>query len=175
MKGHLIDTEIKLATCNRCGSYVFACRVSGVATAADPEPLDVEGYRAALIAGRRVYDVITQEAGRPWKLAARTAAVSATPRVIIAAHACGALGLDSTSVTEVAAVPRPAPASAMAGSAGALAALGASEAAPSATPLRSEPAAVCGRCGVVITGDAPRWSVVWGSRVVWAEHDGLCP
>lgn len=93
-----------MATCNRCGAYVFAAQVSGLITAADPAPLDVDHYRGALIAGRPVYDVITK-AGRPWHLRRRTAAVSATPRDIVAAHGCGAHGMDASRFTEVAPGP----------------------------------------------------------------------
>lgn len=97
---NLIDTEIKLGVCNRCKAYVFACQVSGLATAADPQPLDVEQYRAALIAGRRTYDVIRQ-AGRPVRLRLRTASVPTSGCDIVAAHSCGAHGMDATTVTEV--------------------------------------------------------------------------
>ncbi|WP_030777302.1 hypothetical protein [Streptomyces sp. NRRL S-920] len=83
---------------------MLAAQVSGLATAADPIPLDAESYRAALIAARWTYDVITQ-AGRPWRLRLRTAAVSATPCDIVASHACGAHGQDATAVTEVGVAP----------------------------------------------------------------------
>lgn len=107
---HLITTEIKLSQCVRCGSYVFASQVAGLKTAVDPQPLDVAQYRAALIAGRTGYDLIELN-GKPWKLHPRTVAHASTGRQILASHACGAHGMDSSAVAEVAPGPTSAPAS----------------------------------------------------------------
>ncbi|AZM51787.1 hypothetical protein DMA15_03645 [Streptomyces sp. WAC 01529] len=169
-----MDTEIKIATCNRCGSVVLAAQVSGLAAAADPIPLDAESYRAALIAGRWTYDVITRS-GRPWKLRLRTAAVSATPCDIVASHACGARGQDAMGVTEVAvdaprarvtAIGRPDPpcASAMpqAGPASAV----------TPRPSRSWPHR-CRTCRRLIEGGEPYMAIDHDSYH-WAVHD-VCP
>lgn len=138
----LIDTQIKLATCNSCGSYVLA--VAGVA--AEPTPLDAESYRAALIAGRSTYDVIT-EAGRPWRLRLRTASVSSDACDIVASHPCGA------GVTELAAEP-------------------AAAGAATSRPVKSWPHR-CRTCRRLIDDTEPHWAVDHDS-FHWAVHDE-CP
>lgn len=177
----LLDTEIKLATCNRCGAYVFAAQVSGLATAADPQPLDVDHYRAALIAGRWTYDVITQ-AGRPWKLRQRTAGVPTSGCDIVAAHACGAHGMDATSVTEVPQGPLQARVSASghqdlscasgAPQTGSQSLLPVSVATPHRSDARSRPMR-CATCRRLIGEDEPRWAIEHDT-IRWAVHDS-CP
>lgn len=98
---HLIDSAVQVATCNRCRAYVFLADVSGMRTTADIAPLDADGVRAALLAGRRLFDQLDQ-AGRPWRLQARTAASSWPPRGnVLGEHACGAMGRDAVGVTVV--------------------------------------------------------------------------
>lgn len=59
MGEHIIDTVIKLATCNRCKAYVFACTVGGMKTTADPTPLrTLEDVRTALMLARSVHRVL---------------------------------------------------------------------------------------------------------------------
>jgi hypothetical protein len=160
---------------------VLAANVSGLATAADPAPLGVDDYRAALIAGRSTFDVITQ-AGRPWKLRQRIASVPTSGLAIVAAHDCGAGGRDATTVTELAAVPRPAPVSAS----GHPDPLSASEI-PQATAQglspanaainhRSDPddwAHRCQICRQLIGPGEPYWAIDHAT-VHWAQHDD-CP
>lgn len=98
-----IDTQPVVATCNRCGKYVFACTVSGLKVAADIAPVDRDGYVAALVARRGTYNQVDQ-GGRPWRLQRRTAANSWPPwggRKVLAEHACGAMGQDSAEVSVI--------------------------------------------------------------------------
>jgi hypothetical protein len=70
MAEHLVDTEIKLGQCNRCDAYVFMAMASGVRSAADPAPVDRNGYIAALTEGRRLFRLV-ERSGRPYKLLTR--------------------------------------------------------------------------------------------------------
>ncbi|MFE6222987.1 hypothetical protein [Streptomyces sp. NPDC057854] len=122
MADHLVDTPIRLATCNRCGAYVYLAHSSGVRAAADVAVADRDAYISAVLAGRRLFD-LAETAGRPQKLLVRTAS-SAVPafddhgtqqtapgrRKVLAEHGCGAHAMDATKFTEVAQVPPPAPA-----------------------------------------------------------------
>lgn len=114
----MIDSVIRLGTCNRCHGYVFVAQSSGFKVAADPAPVTRERYIETLVGGRRVFDLVEQ-AGRPHKLLTRSSGSSAPqwvgeagtglsvasrpPRRILAEHACGAKGISTTKVevTEV--------------------------------------------------------------------------
>lgn len=90
MSKHLIDKPIKLKQCMRCKGYVFLCTDSGTQVAADVKPLSVEEYRAAIIAGRYTFDLVTQ-AGRPHMLRMRGASSKWPPyegRSVLAEHPC---------------------------------------------------------------------------------------
>lgn len=102
MGQHIIDTQIKLAKCVRCGAYVFACDVAGLRVMADPEPLDADGVRAALCASLDVWRVLTV-AGRPHKLQKPSlGALSALDQhTLIAGHGCGVSGRDAARVEDV--------------------------------------------------------------------------
>ncbi|MFF8831352.1 hypothetical protein [Streptomyces sp. NPDC015131] len=125
-----VDTPIRVAQCVRCQAYVFLCHSSGVRTTADPAPVTRDGYVAALMSGRRVFDLQTQ-AGRPHKLFVRTR--RSTPpafgpdgrqtgvhrplggalhqqRPVLAEHGCGANAMDAAKVEELPDPPRTAPA-----------------------------------------------------------------
>lgn len=89
MGKHIIDTKIKIATCNRCKSYVFACEVAGLRTMADPKPVvDLAEARDALIAKRGLYKVL-YVAGKPTKLQTVTRDIPAHLGGIVAGHDCG--------------------------------------------------------------------------------------
>lgn len=162
----------------------MAATVSGCATAADPEPLGVEAYRAALIAGRTTYDVITQ-AGRPWKLRTRVPSVPTSGYAIVAGHACGAAGRDATDVTELPEDPRPARVSAT-GHQGPPCAFSQPQTGEQ-TPKRLAPASAvthrrsdpsdrphrCGTCRKLIKPGEPYWAIDH-ERLHWAQHD-VCP
>lgn len=162
----------------------MAATVSGCATAADPEPLDVDAYRAALIAGRTTYDVITQ-AGRPWKLRTRVASVPTSGYAIVAAHSCGAAGRDATTVTELPEDPRQARASATGHQDPpcAFSQPHTGEQTPqrpgpanAATPRRSDPSRWthrCRTCRKPIRPGEPYWAIDH-ERLHWAQHDE-CP
>lgn len=122
MNDHLVDTPIKLATCNRCGAYVFLAHSSGVRSAADAAPAGRDAYIAAVIAGRRLFDLV-EAAGRPQKLMTRTVRSQAPAfdaagaqiaaqgrRKVLAEHSCGAHAMDATKFTEVEQGPPPVPA-----------------------------------------------------------------
>jgi hypothetical protein len=160
---------------------VLAAQVSGCATAADPEPLDVDAYRAALIAGRTTYDVITR-AGRPWKLRTRGPSVTASRDAIVAAHACGAAGRDAADVTELPEDPRQARASGT-GRQGPRSAFAqprtgydlrnpASAATQRRSDLSDRPHR-CQTCRRLIGPDEPFWAIDH-ERQRWAQHDE-CP
>lgn len=87
---HFIDKPIQLKQCTRCKSYVFLCTDAGTQVAADVKPLSVEEYRAAIIAGRYTFDLVTQ-AGRPYMLRMRGASSKWPPyegRSVLAEHPC---------------------------------------------------------------------------------------
>lgn len=96
MVQHLIDTKIKLATCNRCGAYVLAAMVGGVRCAADPQPLSVPECTTALIGGVRLYKLVEQ-AGRPWRLDYASVDTLRGPATHLRAHGCGCAAMDATA------------------------------------------------------------------------------
>lgn len=160
---------------------MLAASVSGLATAADPEPLGVEAYRAALIAGRATYDVITQ-AGRPWKLRQRLASVPTSGFAIVAAHDCGAGGRDATTVTEVPECPPQARVSATGRQdppcafAQPQTGFESRNPASAATQRRSDPSERAHRCTIcrqLIKDGEPYWAIDH-ERLHWAQHDD-CP
>lgn len=106
---HLIDTEIKLATCNRCERYVFTCQVNGVRTTADPAPVDRDAFARALLDGRSAYWMLSR-GGRPWKLRSVSAALMGSldewPPTL-ADHNCGTRAMNATPLaSEVAEIPQ---------------------------------------------------------------------
>lgn len=160
---------------------MLAANVSGLATAADPQPLGVEAYRAALIAGRVTFDVITQ-AGRPWKLRTRSAAVPTIGHEIVASHDCGAGGRDATEVTEVPAGPpsarvsaigRPVPPSAFSQPQTGYDRRNPASAATSRRSDLSERAHRCTTCRQLIKDGEPYWAIDHAT-IRWAQHDD-CP
>jgi hypothetical protein len=176
------DTPIQLRQCVRCNAYVFACQVNGVKVAADPKPLSVEEYRAALIARRGCYDQVNQ-AGKPWKLKRRVADSQWPPyagRSVIADHACGTKAMNTAAV-ELKPIPqqprvsdtgrhgetRGSYASSDSGSSY-LARL-----APSVMNRRSKPRSVsreCDECGRWI-GEASHWGIEAHGKWVWVVHE----
>ncbi|GGR51809.1 hypothetical protein [Streptomyces roseolus] len=122
MTDHLIDTPIRLATCNRCGAYVYLAHSSGIRAAADVAVAGRDAYINAVLAGRRLFD-LAETTGRPQKLLNRSH-VSPAPtfdtngaqetaqgrRKVLVEHGCGAHAMDATRFTEVEQVPPPAPA-----------------------------------------------------------------
>lgn len=164
MTSHLIDTDVKVATCNRCGDYVFTCQSSGLRVAADLTPLDVEAVRAALRDRRALYDQVDQS-GRPWRLQRRTALSSWPPfagRKVLGEHACGAKGMDSTSVTEI--PPKRSGASSTARQA----------TVPVGVPRRSDGGVWrCFVCKFMIKPGELYWGIEYG-LFRWARHDRKC-
>lgn len=106
MSQHFITTPIKLATCNRCGAYLWTCHTEGFRAAADPIPLaDLDAYVAALAAGRQAYEVQTL-AGRPERLRMVSRSTPLAERLaagrLVASHDCGTRSMNATAaVTEV--------------------------------------------------------------------------
>lgn len=175
MTQHLIDTTPKLVTCTRCKAYVFACQVGGLKVAADLRPLDVEAYRAAIIAGKATYDQIDQ-AGRPHKLQARTAS-STWPaydgRNVLADHMCGTRSMNVTAV-ETSELP---PYQARANDTDARASDAMSTVAHSVIRRRSKREWVtksCERCNVAIGDDWQYCGVKQGDYWIWVQHDYDC-
>lgn len=107
---HLIDKPIVLGECIRCGGHVFACTASGIAAAADPEPLDATALRAALRGGRDVFRVISV-AGHPHKLqrAGESLLRNLDHHTFVAGHTCGAAAMDTTRVDIKPLPPPPSP------------------------------------------------------------------
>jgi hypothetical protein len=106
------DTKIALATC-RCGRYVFACRVSGIAVTADIEPLGaVSDVMAALAARRDVYAVLVA-GGVPQRLkrlGGPGTVWEPNGRHLVAAHACGSSAMAAVPVEVAPQGPQKAPA-----------------------------------------------------------------
>lgn len=85
---YLIDTNIKNATCDRCGCIVWSAHSGGVPVVVDLEPLDgLSGLRAALLAGRSGYR-LTRAAGRPWRLQSVHRHTNLETSELVAAHGC---------------------------------------------------------------------------------------
>lgn len=185
MTQHLLDTPIKVATCNRCGLYVFACQVNGFKVAVGMAPLDAKGVADALMAGRNVYDQL-DVAGKPWKLKARTGGSEWPPyggRKVLASHDCGTRGMNTTGVdvTEVDPPKAPAPYGARGP--------GINSAPPNysqpgtnssrvqdASPSPSNPYVnrLCDTCKQMIGRDVNYVGVSYDGRWVWVQHDYDC-
>jgi ferredoxin len=184
---HLITTDIKLSTCVRCGTYLFACTVDGLKVTADPAPLTVDAYREALLAGLRTFDLLMQ-GGRPWRLVARGPSSKAPgERDILGAHACGAHPMDAAKVEEVPQNPPAAPVTRyklVDGRHHRNAPAAASQGRQSPSPVipagyanrpRSEPRPFrCQRCRKLIAKGHAWWSIEHPT-FRWAVHDGECP
>lgn len=172
---YLIDTDMKIATCNRCRGYVFACMVSGIKIAVDPAPLDVDHYRQALIAGKSTFDVIFQ-GEKPWRLRARRPSSRLDGATILGEHGCGAAGQDATKVQEVPEVPPSAPVSALGftGTPDVLpAAHRGSQGLPAGSVIRSRSDLRCEECRGPVDPEEPHWAIECG-RYRWARHE-TCP
>lgn len=194
---HLIDTPIRLATCNRCGSYVFLAHASGVRAAADVAPADRDAYIAAVMDGRRSFDLL-EAAGRPQKLLGRTQgsrAPSFDPggaqiasqgrRKVLVEHGCGGHAQNMLRFVEVEQGPpsaRVTPGSSHAGGDLRRAAhesgltveeIPRSPAAPVNRRLSERPPR-CDICNAVIGSDEIYWGIQHGTRWVYAVHEE-CP
>lgn len=89
MGNHIIDTTIKLATCNRCKAYVFACTVGGMKTTADPAPLStIEDVRTALLGGLSIHRVL-RVGEKPNKLQTVSRGFDRHLGNLVADHDCG--------------------------------------------------------------------------------------
>lgn len=108
MTQHLINTKIKLSTCNRCGTYVLAAMVGGVRCAADPAPLSRQEVVIDLQAGRRPYKLVEQ-CGKPWRLDFATVDTLAGSAKHLRAHGCGCAAMDATAFEEGPVDPHQAP------------------------------------------------------------------
>lgn len=171
---HLRDTTIKLSTCTRCGTYVFACEVGGFKTAVNPAPVSLDAYRAALVAGERLYRVQTV-AGAPWKLHRAVEWYDG----LVAEHACGTRAMNVAKV-EVAPVGPQKPSVTSGGlrggcpppraPAGPQTALQRFHATPVSPRRSSEGVWRCDRCRRIIGPHEMRWSVEVGPYR-WAVHD----
>lgn len=101
------DTSVALAQCEKCQAYVFRADSNGLRVMADPAPLaGAQAYVAALVAGRRTFDLI-EAAGRPSKLQTRTQHSQApdfTPeagrRPVLAEHGCTRADSRAVEVTD---------------------------------------------------------------------------
>jgi len=189
---HLIDTPIKIATCNRCAAYVMACDVSGVRTMADPTPLGTpESLRDALLDGKAAYRVLHM-AGKPWKLQSLNPLNMGESGTVVAAHDCGMATANNRREVEVVPEgPQSAPATRgrlPGGSHPATALAGAQTATQgfssetSKLPNRAKRAnrprskwiyRNCEECGVVV-GDSDVIGVQLGDRWLYLRHD-VCP
>jgi hypothetical protein len=87
---HLEDGPAFYQTCPRCGHHTLTAWCCGVKTRFDPEPLSIHEEIAALLCGRRTYDVLIYGLPRrmypEWRHLLRIRA----PRkhTVIATHAC---------------------------------------------------------------------------------------
>lgn len=110
---HLVDSPVKLGTCNRCGAYVYLAHSSGIRSAADVAPAGRDAYVAAALDGRRHFD-LAEAAGRPVKLLTRTPRSQAPTftlegaqeavqgrRPVLVEHGCGGHAQNMIKFTEV--------------------------------------------------------------------------
>lgn len=105
---HLADKPLKLATCPRCKAYVLAGQLSGLRVAVDPAPVTGDAFRAALLAGKRVYRLI-QHSGRPHSLADVMMGSSLHAQTIMVEHPCAVRSARPVVYEEVAVGPQSAP------------------------------------------------------------------
>lgn len=83
---YLIDTNIKVATCNRCKAFIWTAMSGGVRVLVDPQIIGYpDGYRQALIEGRTVYRLRTA-AGRPWRLQQAHNLMDVASGALVASH-----------------------------------------------------------------------------------------
>lgn len=119
---HLVDSPVKLGTCNRCRAYVYLAHSSGIRSAADVAPAGRDAYVAAALDGRRHFDLV-EAAGRPSKLLTRTRGSQAPSftlegaqeavqgrRPVLVEHGCGGHAQNMIKFTEVEERPPSAPA-----------------------------------------------------------------
>lgn len=110
---HLVDSPVKLGTCNRCGAYVYLAHSSGIRSAADVAPAGRDTYVTAALDGRRHFDLV-EAAGRPSKLLTRTLGSPAPSftlegaqiavqgfRPVLVEHGCGGHAQNMIRFTEV--------------------------------------------------------------------------
>lgn len=173
------DAAVEIRQCVRCQGYVLAGTEGGSPAVADPAPLNVDGYRQALIAGQRTFRLIRSASGKPWKLQADTA-VWSSDADRLRAHGCPNAPLAALA-PPVAQDPHSAPATPGDGQAGPLRpharASGRRQgqnhsAATPASPHRSRPytAARCQTCHQVI-GTDPIVGMQQGTYWLFAYHE----
>jgi hypothetical protein len=188
----MLDTEIKLAQCSRCQSYVWACNSAGVRVAVDPNPImnGAEVY-AFLGYGRSIYEVI-YKVSKPhhlrW-LGAPGTSWEPNGRILVASHGCGAAATDAVAVEVPLQGPQKAPVqpgrpsdgfphrpALESGSRGRT--RRPSRVAYSATPQSPAQRATlrrfkCDTCGGLI-GDDEAFVAIEHYRYTWAVHDFDC-
>ncbi|MFJ9413062.1 hypothetical protein ACIRPT_02710 [Streptomyces sp. NPDC101227] len=186
MADHLRNTDIKIAKCPRCDTYVWACQSDGFKVMADIAPITtLDGYVSALQTGRGVYDR-KELSGRPWRLSRRSR--SSPPWTegrndIHADHACAA-GINAQTVELVPVTPPQAPVTHGRPKAGPRQPTALAKPpqgrktntnrrpADTANPRPSEPERLtCDACGRRITPGQPHTAITHGSTVHWARHE----
>lgn len=113
MSQHVVDTQVKLAKCNRCGSYVWLGMASGVRAAADVGAATHPAWIAAVSTGRRTFR-LAKRAGKPSRLLCESLGgkpPSFTPEgvqdvtggrdEVVVEHGCGAAARDMLTFEEV--------------------------------------------------------------------------
>lgn len=87
---HLEDGPAFYQPCPRCGRHTLTAYCAGVKTRLDPEPLSINAEIAALILGRRTYDVLVMGLPRRMYPAWRHLSRIRAPRIhaVIATHIC---------------------------------------------------------------------------------------
>lgn len=183
MSKHIIDTKIKVSTCNRCSDLVFACQVSGLKVMADPKPImSLDDMREALLAGKETYRIL-YVSDTPWKLQRITSRIQWIKYLggIVADHSCGMATANNSRPVEAVPLGPHRPSATSGGRPGGNHP-GAAPAGPQTATQRSCPAEpaihhrseyinrVCPRCREMI---GENWNVIGvklGDRWMWVQH-----
>lgn len=98
MGNHIIDSVLKVATCNRCSNIVFAADVAGLKVMADPTPITgLAEAGIALVDGKSLYRIL-YVAGKPHKLQLITRDPGQWLGAMVSEHGCGCSGRDAEPV-----------------------------------------------------------------------------
>ncbi|MGI5155790.1 hypothetical protein [Microbispora sp. CA-102843] len=90
MTEHFISTPALLDTCHHCGRPILTAHSEGLLARADPTPITPADELAALIAGRRTYDIHPMGLPRKPYLVHRSQFRIRAPRkwAVVAEHQC---------------------------------------------------------------------------------------
>jgi hypothetical protein len=96
------STQPELAQCDQCSKYILTCWTEGLSASVDLAPLDVNKYRAWIIAKLFTYDLIRSHDNKPLRLMKRNQNSSWGSHEVLGQHPCSA----SSTKVKVNAAPK---------------------------------------------------------------------